>query len=112
MLRTEGGDFHATGIVRSLFSFQYALDLSKLPAYFRHHLLSGTTYCIHRQTTEEESHHGTDEHTHEHSWIHQVNLIIFNDLRDCRRRSVHKFPADFNRGFADVDKTYLDFLDI
>ena len=53
MLCPEGGDFHASGIVRPLFSGQDTLDLAELAANLSHHLLGGAADSVHGESAEE-----------------------------------------------------------
>ena len=57
VLGSLGGDAHATGVVRALFSFKDAGNLTELPAHLDDHLFRCTAHCIHCETAEEECHH-------------------------------------------------------
>ena len=97
MLRGLRGDAHASGIVRTLLSFEDSGDFPELAAYFDDHLLGGAAHCIHRQSAEQEGHHRADEYAGEDYRIHDRDIIVRHDLRYGRMQ---------------LAETDLDFFDI
>ena len=74
VLRASGGYFHASAVVGSTRSVEYALDFAELPAHFFNHLSCCAAHGTHGQSAEQEGCHGSDECTHQHTGVHQVYL--------------------------------------
>ena len=79
------GNRNATRIIRCSRAFEDARDFLKLATDFDDHALGCAADRIHRQTAEEEGHHGTDEHTGEHARIHQRNVVPGHEVNERSR---------------------------
>ena len=82
MLCSPGGNLYASGIIRFCFSFQNTFDFTELTTYFFNHVSGCTSYRIHGQTAEKESHHTSNEHAGKYFRIHQGNIIIHHKVSE------------------------------
>ena len=106
MLRTLGRDRHATSIIGIRFAFEDTFDRLELTTHLFYHLLSCTTYGVHRQTAEQEGHHRADKDTDEYDRVHEVHIICVHEVHERCFSSLYPI----RQCFAGTDQGNLDLL--
>ncbi len=110
MLGSLGGDAYATGVVRALFPFKDAGNLTELATDLYDHFLRGAANGVHGEATEQEGHHGTDENTHKNHRVHERNIVVLNYIRNATVGKAGEFGRHFSALSCKVAEADLDFL--
>ena len=112
VLGSLGGNAHAGGVVRALLAFEDARNLAELAADLHHHLLGGAAHGVHRETAEQEGHHGADKHAHQHHRVHEGDVVVIHDIHNGGRNRIHGTVADGEHMLPDMTQADLDLFDV
>ena len=107
-----GGDLHAALVVGRAFAGEYALDFAELATDLNHHLGGGAAHGVHRESAEQEGHHGSDEYACENGGVHQGNVVVVEDVEYAGVGRGYPLPCHGNYLFAGAFEGYLDFFDV
>ena len=97
-MRAFCGNGHTTFIIRLRLTGKDTFYFAELAAHFIHHVRSGTTYGIHCQATEQESHHTAKKHSRKHFRIHQRYIIMVHEIEEGGILHRYRLTAHSNVG--------------
>ena len=114
-LSTSRTDLHTSSIIRRSLALKDSLDLTELATNFLNHRFSRTTYSSHRQSTEQEGCHRSQESTHQHLRIDEIHLEEIDEIDGSGIRWIKDVSGCIHILLAILYGTnhgYLDFLNV